>query len=136
MPGGPNCRGRGGFTLARLWTKVRNRPVSKDLDRTWGHVGGLGDYGFVASWSCLRGSLCLQNARRISLDTANCNVLWGTVMLILMQPAGRLNLSPRLMGAIPNWITAITPSFDEVPRGHGAGVFAPMARSSRARATE
>jgi len=55
--------------------QVGNRHVSKDLHRTLRPASGLVAGGLVVSWSYIRRSFSLRNARRISLDNASCKAL-------------------------------------------------------------
>ena len=70
----PCTTGGSGFKPRRLRRKVRNRPVSKDLHRTSGRAWAkeLGTGAGVSRG--IRRSLCLRNARPVSLDCASCVV--------------------------------------------------------------
>ena len=70
----PCTTGGSGFKPRWLRRRVRNRPVSKDLHRTSGRAWAkeLGTGAGGSRW--IRRSLCLRNARTISLDCASCIV--------------------------------------------------------------
>ena len=69
----PGTTGGSGFKPRWLRRRVRNRPVSKDLHRTSGRACAkeLGSGGVSRG---IRRSLCLRNARPVSLDCAGCKV--------------------------------------------------------------
>lgn len=72
--GVPRTAGGSGFKPRWLRRRVRNRPVSKDVHRNSGRAWAkeLGTGAGVSRW--IRRSLCLRNARPVSLDCASCMV--------------------------------------------------------------